>query len=63
MPLVTGLNYKKIALGEKIPEKKTAVFEQILKITMAIDKYDLPVSQIHFNGRRESPSDQRRFND
>ena len=49
VPLVTGLNYKKIALGEKIPEKKTAVFEQILKITMAIDKYDLPVSQIHFN--------------
>lgn len=49
VPLVTGLNYKKIALGEKIPEKKTSVFEQILKITMAIDKYELPVSQIHFN--------------
>lgn len=49
VPLVTGLNYKKIALGEKIPEKKNSVFLQILKITMAIDKYGLPVSQIHFN--------------
>lgn len=49
VPLVTGLNYKEIALGEKIPEKKSSVFMQILKITMAIDKYELPVSQIHFN--------------
>lgn len=49
VPLVTGLNYKEIALGEKIPEKKTSVFDQILKITMGIDKYELPVSQIHFS--------------
>ena len=49
VPLVTGLNYKEIALGEKIPEKKSSVFMQILKITMAIDKYELPVSQIHFS--------------
>ncbi|MBS7007913.1 cell division protein FtsQ/DivIB [Anaerostipes sp.] len=49
VPLVTGLNYKEIALGEKIPEKKNSVFSQILKITMAIDKYGLPVSQIHFS--------------
>jgi cell division protein FtsQ len=47
VPLVTGLNYKTLVMQEKIPVKKKEIFSYILELTMAIDKYNLPIDQIY----------------
>ena len=47
VPLVTGLKYDELVMQEKIPVKKEAVFSYILELTMAIDKYHLPIDQIY----------------
>lgn len=53
VPLVTGLKYDELVMQQKIPVKKKEVFSYILELTMAIDKYDLPIDQIHIqdNGK------------
>lgn len=50
VPLVTGLKYKKLVMQEKIPVTKKNIFSFILELTMNIDKYDLPIDQIHIDG-------------
>lgn len=47
VPLVTGLKYDELTMQQKIPVKKEEVFSYLLELTMAIDKYDLPIDQIH----------------
>ena len=47
VPLVTGLKFDKLVMKEKIPVKKKEVFSNILKLTMAIGKYKVPVDQIY----------------
>lgn len=47
VPLVTGLKYKKLVMQRKIPVKKQEVFSYILELTIAIDKYDLPIDEIY----------------
>ena len=47
VPLVTGLNYKKLVMQKKIPVKKQEVFSYILELTKAIDKYGLPIEEIY----------------
>ncbi len=47
VPLVTGLKYKKLVMQKKIPVKKQEIFSYILELTMAIDKYDLPIEEIY----------------
>lgn len=53
VPLVTGLKYDELVMQKKIPVKKKEVFSYILELTMAIDKYNLPIDQIHIqdNGK------------
>ena len=45
--MVTGLKFDKLVMKEKIPVKKKEVFSNILKLTMAIGKYKVPVDQIY----------------
>lgn len=47
VPLVTGLKFNKLVMKEKIPVKKKEVFSYILKLTMSIGKYKVPVDQIY----------------
>lgn len=46
IPMVTGLTYKKLEIGEKIPIKKQAVFKYLLQLTTAIDKHNITVSRL-----------------
>lgn len=49
VPLVTGLKYDELNMQQKIQVKKgkEEVFTYLLELTMAIDKYNLPIDQIH----------------
>lgn len=47
VPLVTGLKYNELVMQEKIPVKKKEIFSYLLELTMTIDKYQLPIDQIH----------------
>lgn len=47
VPLVTGLKYDKLEMQEKIDVKDKKVFSYLLELTTAIDKYKLPIDQIH----------------
>lgn len=49
VPLVTGLKYTELKMQHKIKvdESREAIFSYLLKLTIAIDKYSLPIDQIH----------------
>ena len=49
VPLVTGLRYNSLKMQHKIKvtEGNEEVFAYLLELTMAIDKYNLPIDQIH----------------
>ncbi len=49
IPVVTGLQYNKLVLGEKIPVKGD-YFNTVMTITKKISAYNLDVSEIHFDG-------------
>lgn len=49
IPKVTGLDFGKVVLNEKIETKDEALFNKILEICLAIKKYKCPVNEIHFN--------------
>ncbi len=49
VPVVTGLEYDKMVLGEKIPVKGN-YFRTIVVITKKIVAYGLDISEIHFEG-------------
>ena len=50
VPVVTGLNYDKLVLGEKIPVKDD-YFRTIVMITKKIASYKLDISEIHFDDK------------
>ncbi|MGI6500828.1 MAG: cell division protein FtsQ/DivIB [Anaerostipes sp.] len=52
VPLVTGLDYKKIVMNQKLPEKDKMIFDEILRVTIAIDKYNVAINQIHFDEKK-----------
>ena len=49
VPVVTGLQYDSLVLGEKIPVKGD-YFQTIVMITKLISTYKLDISEIHFDG-------------
>lgn len=49
VPVVTGIEFEKMVLGEKIPVKGD-YFQTIVLITKKISTYDLNISEIHFEG-------------
>lgn len=50
VPVVTGLEYDKLVLGEKIPVKDD-YFRNIVLITKKIASYKLNISEIHFDDK------------
>ena len=52
IPVITGLEYDKLVLGEKIPVGGD-YFSTIVMITKKIAAYELPVSEIHFDSEDE----------
>lgn len=52
VPVVTGVKFEKLVLGEKIPVKGD-YFQTIVSITKKIAAYDLPISEIHFEGEND----------
>jgi len=49
VPVVTGIDFEKMVLGDKIPVKGD-YFQTIVLITKKISTYDLDISEIHFEG-------------
>lgn len=49
VPVVTGVEFDKLVLGEKIPVKGD-YFQTIVLITKKISAYELDISEIHFEG-------------
>jgi cell division protein FtsQ len=49
VPVVTGVEFEKLVLGEKIPVKGD-YFRIIVLITKKISTYELPISEIRFQG-------------
>ena len=49
IPEVTGIQYDKIIYNEKVDTPRSELFEIVLNITQLIHKFDLPVTEIHFN--------------
>lgn len=49
VPVVTGLEFDKLVLGEKIPVNGD-YFQTIVLITKKISTYELDISEIHFEG-------------
>lgn len=49
VPLVTGLKYNSLKMQHRIKVTRGSekVFSYLLELTMAIDKYNLPIDQIH----------------
>lgn len=52
VPVVTGVEFEKLVLGEKIPVKGN-YFQTIVSITKKIAAYNLPISEIHFDGEND----------
>lgn len=53
IPLVKGLKYHKIVLGEKLEVQKEELFDVILNLTQQIEKNNLKVDTISFNSKYE----------
>lgn len=49
VPLVMGLSYNKMVIGEKLPVKKGEYFDKIVKITTLITKNELTIDEICFH--------------
>ncbi|MBR5046991.1 MAG: hypothetical protein IKX76_02025, partial [Eubacterium sp.] len=52
VPVVTGVKFDKMVLGEKIPVEGN-YFDTIIFITKKITSYNLDVSRIHFEGENK----------
>lgn len=48
VPQITGLKFKHVVLGEKIPVEDDSVFEAVLRITNLLDRFELIVDKIYF---------------
>ncbi len=49
IPLVTGLRFDNILIGEKLTIEDEGLFEKILNLSLALKKYECNVDEIHFN--------------
>ena len=49
VPQITGLEFDHVILGEKLPVENEEVFNDILNITMLLNKYDLVADKIFFH--------------
>ena len=49
VPQITGLEFNHVVLGEKLPVENDEVFNEILNITMLINKYELVTDKIYFH--------------
>ena len=48
VPLITGLNYESVAVGEILPVEDPSVFNTILALTRMIDKYEIQPDSVEF---------------
>lgn len=53
IPLIKGLKYQKIVLNEKLEVQKEELYDVILNLTQQIEKRELEVDTISFNGKYE----------
>jgi len=53
VPLVAGLDFGYVVLGEKLPVKKEEIFENIMDITKLLSKYELDADKIYFASESE----------
>ncbi len=53
IPLVTGLKFDAVVLGETLPVENSEVFQYILELTNLINKYELTVDKIYFSPESE----------
>ena len=49
IPQITGLEFNHVVLGEKLPVENDEVFNEILNLTMLINKYELVTDKIYFH--------------
>lgn len=49
IPQITGLEFNHVVLGEKLPVANDEVFNEILNLTMLINKYELVTDKIYFH--------------
>ncbi len=49
VPEISGLQFRSIVLDSKLDVGNDAVFDRILEITQAFDKYDMNVSKVYFD--------------
>ena len=49
IPQITGLEFNHVVLGEKLPVENDEVFNEILNLTMLINKYELVTDKIFFH--------------
>lgn len=48
VPLVSGLKFEHVALGEKIPVADEGVFETVMTLTKLMEKYEINAQRIYF---------------
>ena len=53
IPVITGLEFSRLILYEKLEVQNSGMFQTILNLTRLIDKYELSVDEIHFNADLE----------
>ena len=49
IPQVTGLQFDRVILHERLPVEKPEVFSEILNITQQLDKYSMSADRIYFD--------------
>ncbi len=50
VPEITGLDYRSLTIGKQLEVEDTGVFSKILSMTQLIDKYEILIDSIHFDG-------------
>jgi len=53
VPLVAGLDFEYVVLGEKLPVEKDVIFENIMNMTKLLAKYKLDADKIYFASESE----------
>ncbi len=53
IPVITGLEFSRLILYEKLEVQNEGMFSTILNLTRLIDKYELSVDEIHFGSNLE----------
>jgi len=53
VPLITGLKFEHVVLGELLPVEDREIFGRILNLTKLLNKYELIADKIHFHSQGE----------